>query len=302
MLASGSVAASRTIPISKPSTSAPGMPRIDATIPGPPSAAAAPPARASVPVAIASGTSGTTARFVIGERGATRPKANRTRGSVAAWAASEIPRPSRIHLGTQPARRSRVAEIGADQAMRPAVAAAESCRPTSTALAGLTTTRMATAQPSAAAAVPGRPDSRARSATPVIAAARTTDGDAPASTVYSTIATRIPPDRVRRARPASTAPTSPATMAMFHPEMATTCERPVAVNAAARSRSTRSRSPTRIPAASPAAGSGSARVSESPAARRVRSSNPAASPARATSSTVPVRRVPATPVRRRNSP
>ena len=78
------------------------------------------------------------------------------------------------------------------------------------------------------------------------------------------------------ARPARAArrgarPTSPATRAMFQPEIATTCERPVAVNAAARSRSTRSRSPTRIPAARPAAGSGSARASASPAARRVRS-------------------------------
>ena len=132
---------------------------------------------------MASGTSGTTARFVIGESGATRPKASRTRGSVAACAASETPRPSRTQRGSQPARRSRAAVIGADQAMRPAVAAAESWSPTSTALAGLATTRRATAQPSAAAAVPGRPDSRARSATPVIAAARTTDADAPASTV-----------------------------------------------------------------------------------------------------------------------
>ncbi len=165
-LANGSVAARRTIPIRKPSTSAPGRPRIDARTPGAPSVASAPPARARAPVAMASGTSGTTARFVIGESGATRPKASRTRGSVAACAASETPRPSRTQRGSQPARRSRAAVIGADQAMRPAVAAAESWSPTSTALAGLATTSRATAQPSAAAAVPGRPDSRARSATP----------------------------------------------------------------------------------------------------------------------------------------
>ena len=41
-LARGSVAASRTIPIRTPSTSAPGRPRIDATIAGAPSAASAP--------------------------------------------------------------------------------------------------------------------------------------------------------------------------------------------------------------------------------------------------------------------
>ncbi len=301
-LASGTTAARRTMPIIRPSTSAPGMPMTGATNAGAPSATSAPPARAAVPVAIARGTRGTTARFEIGERGATRPKARRIRGRVAAWAASETPRPSRIQRGSHPARRSRTAVTGTDQAMRPAVAAAESCSPTSIAFAGLATTRPATAQPSAAAADPGRPVSRARSATPVIAAARTTDADAPARTVYATIATRITPDRVRRARPARRAPTSPATIAMFQPEMATTCERPVAVNAAARSRSTRSRSPTRIPAASPAAGSGSARARELPAARRVRSSSPAASAARATSSSVPDRSVPTTPVRRRKSP
>ncbi len=104
-------------------------------------------------------------------------------GRVAAWAARETPRPSRTQAGRRPARRSRSVVSGPDQAMRPAVAAAESWSPTSVAVDGATTTRQAIAHPSAAAAEPGRPVSRARSATPAIAAARTTDAEAPARTV-----------------------------------------------------------------------------------------------------------------------
>ena len=57
-------------------------------------------------------------------------------------------------------------------------------------------------------------------------------------------------------------------MAMFQPEMATTWLAPAVVNAAARSRSTRSRSPISTPAASPASGSGMDRSRPSAAARR----------------------------------
>ena len=64
--------------------------------------------------------------------------------------------------------------------------------------------------------------------------------------------------RRRRSRPASAA-IAAATIAMFQPEIATTWLTPAVVNAAARSRSTRSRSPIRMPAASPASGSGSTR-------------------------------------------
>ena len=58
-------------------------------------------------------------------------------------------------------------------------------------------------------------------------------------------------------------------MAMFQPEIATTWLTPAAVKAFARSRSTRSRRPMRMPAARPASGSGSARASPS-AARTAR--------------------------------
>ena len=55
---------------------------------------------------------------------------------------------------------------------------------------------------------------------------------------------------------------------MFQPEIATTWLTPAVVNAAARSRSTRSRSPIRMPAARPASGSGRTRARASAAPRR----------------------------------
>ena len=66
-------------------------------------------------------------------------------------------------------------------AMRPAVARLESWKPASPISRGSATSRTAAAHPSAAAARPARPDSRAISTTPAIAPARSTDGDAPAN-------------------------------------------------------------------------------------------------------------------------
>ena len=154
-------------------------------------------------------------------------------------------------------------------ASRPAVAAAESWNPASVTVAGVPTTMITMAHASARAAVPGRPVSRANRATPAITAARRTDGEAPARIVYSAIAPTVATARRRRAHAPSRAATSPATSAMFQPEMATTWERPVVVKSAARSRSTRSRSPIRMPAARSAAGSGSVRASASPASARM---------------------------------
>ena len=64
------------------------------------------------------------------------------------------------------------------------------------------------------------------------------------------------------------APRRAATIAMFQPEMATTWLTPAVAKSAASVRSTRSRSPMRMPAASPASGSGNDRRSASPAASR----------------------------------
>ena len=70
---------------------------------------------------------------------------------------------------------------GVAQASRPAVAATESRNPASPISAGSASEHRERGQPSAAAARPARPDSRASSTTPAITAARTTDGDAPAA-------------------------------------------------------------------------------------------------------------------------
>ena len=181
-------------------------------------------------------------------------------GSVAAWAARETPRFSVSHAGDRPrVRRSRPAPIGVAQAMRPAVASADNWSPASRTRPGSMNSRTATVQPSAVAACPARPLSRASSTTPAISPARTTDADAPAKATYATIARTVTTDRRRRPRRPAHAPTAAATIAMFQPEMATTWLTPAVVNAAARSRSTRSRNPIRIPAASPASGSGRTR-------------------------------------------
>ena len=154
-----------------------------ARITGAPARAREPVASASAPAAIAGATSGTTPRFTTGETIDSRPNSNTTTGSVASWAASETPNDSasqaRSRPGDGPARR---AESGLPQAMSPTVASADSRKPTSSTSRGSTSRRSATAHPIAAAARLGLPSSRASRTTPAIAAARTTDGDAPTNT------------------------------------------------------------------------------------------------------------------------
>ncbi len=182
--ANGSVAAAsttRTIAVSRTQA---GRPSRRASTAGRPASASQPAPRAIAPAAMAGGTSGTTSRFTAGATGASRPKSSSTTGSVAAWAASETPSPSTIQPGSRPpVSRSRRLVSGVAQASSPAVASAESWKPGSSMSRGSTTRRMTTAQPSAVAALPARPLSRARSATPAISAARTTDGEPPAKAV-----------------------------------------------------------------------------------------------------------------------
>ena len=90
----------------------------------------------------------------------------------------------------------------------------------------------------------------------------------PTNSTYTTIASAVSTARRRRCIPPASAPSVDATIAMFQPEIATTWLAPAVVNAAARSRSTRSRSPISTPAASPASGSGIDRSMPSAAARR----------------------------------
>lgn len=242
---------------------------------GSPASASQPATIAATPAAMAGGTSGTTSRLTAGATIARRPNTSSTTGSVATCAASETPRLSASQSGTRPGARSRMRVArGVPQAMRPPVARADSSSPGSVTRCGSRTRRIATAQPRAAAALPLRPVSRASRTTPAMRAARTTDGDAPAKTVYATTAAAVASARRRRDRRRIRAATTPATIAMFQPEMATTWLTPAAVKAAARARSTRSRNPTRMPAASPASGSGRTRARPSPVARRRLSSAP----------------------------
>ena len=119
-----------------------------------------------------------------GSRPARGPRADRTRrgsiGSVAAWAANETPRLSASQWGRRPRPTIRSRPVsGVAQAISPAVANDESWKPASAIRLGSVTRRSVAAQPSAAAARPARPVSRASKTTPAISAARTTDADAP---------------------------------------------------------------------------------------------------------------------------
>ncbi len=221
--ARGTSAAVRTVTMIAVRSAHAGSPRMVASPAGPPTDTRPPPASASSPAAIAGATSGTTARLTAGATTERRPKASRTIGSVAACAASETPRLSasqaRIRPGWGPSSR---AASGAAQAIKPAVAALDSWNPASTASPGSTMSNRNTAQPSAVAARAGRALSRARSTTPAIAAARSTAAEAPANAVYAPIATAMSTARRRRRSRPPKAPTAPPTIAMFHPEIATT--------------------------------------------------------------------------------
>ena len=164
-----------------------------------------PPAIATSPTAIAGATSGTTARLTAGARIASRPNETRTTGSVAAWAASDTPRLSASQRGTRPWPIDSIQSVnGVAQAIRPAVASDESWNPASAMSLGSARRRSTAAQPSAAAARPARPVSRASRTTPAIRAARTTDADAPANATYAAMASIVTTERRRRpSRPAN---------------------------------------------------------------------------------------------------
>ncbi len=221
--ARGTSAAARTVTMMAVRSAQAGKPSIVARPAGPPADTRPPPASARSPAAIAGATSGTTARLTAGATSERRPKASRTIGRVAACAASETPRLSASQARTLPGcGPSSRAVSGAAQAIRPAVAALDSWNPASTARPGSTRRSRNTAQPSAVAARAGRALSRARSTTPAIAAARSTAADAPANAVYAPIATAMSTARRRRRSRPPNAPTAPPTIAMFHPEIATT--------------------------------------------------------------------------------
>lgn len=179
-LASGSPAPIRTVATIAAYRTHAGSPTTVATTGGTPAAASIPTTIDNAPAAIAGGTSGTTSRFTAGATSDSRPNIDSTTGIVAACAANDTPRISATHRrgreGLAPASRS-VRPV--PHAMMPAVARTDRRKPASETQAGSSSRSSVTAQPSAAAAVPGRPSSRASSATPAITPARTTDGDGP---------------------------------------------------------------------------------------------------------------------------
>ncbi len=159
----------------------------------------------------------------MGERTARRPNETRMIGSVAACAANETPRLSASQRGRWPRPIDSIHAVsGVAQAISPAVANDDSWKPASAIRLGSVTRRSVAAQPSAAAARPARPVSRASKTTPAISAARTTDADAPANATYMTIARIVTTDRRRRPRRPVMAAMAAATIAIFQPEMATT--------------------------------------------------------------------------------
>lgn len=259
-----------------------------------------PAASATAPAAIAGATRGTTARFTTGDTSESRPNSRRITGSVAACAARETPSDSASQPRSRPGRAPASRFVSpVPQAMRPAVASTERRKPASSTYPGSTSSRPATAQPSAAVARLGRPSSRASRTSPAIAAARTTDGDGPTNATYATIATLVSTVRRRRPIPPTSAPMLVATIAMFQPEIATMWLTPAVVKSAASWRSTRSRSPMRMPAARPASGSGRVRVRPVAALRRWSSSQRPKPGGGGRSSRALARIEPAAPIRAR---
>ena len=223
MLANGTDAVASTMPMISRKDTQPGAASTEPTTDGAPKLTSAPPTRATSPAAMAGVTNGTTSRFTAGEINASRPNDARTTGSVAACAASDTPRLSASQRGSRPRdSRSSRAVKGVAQATSPAVASVDSWKPASITSAGSASSSRNAASPSAAAARPLRPDSRASRTTPAIAPARRTDGEAPAKTMYATTAMAVTTARRRRPSRPAIAPTAAATMAMFQPEIATT--------------------------------------------------------------------------------
>ena len=210
-----------------------------------------------MPAAMTGATSGTMSRLTAGAMTASRPNEATTTGSVASCAARDTPRLSASQRGARPPdRRSIHSVAAAPQAISPAVARVESWKPASPISAGSTTSRPTAAQPER-----GRcPAGPARLAGDQDDAGHRTGAQDRRRGAGERDVGRDGHDRhaVRRRRPRrpATAATAAATMAMFQPEMATTWLTPAVVNASATSRSTRSRSPMRMPAARPASGSG----------------------------------------------
>ena len=226
-------------------------------------------------------------------------------GSVAACAASDTPRLSASQRGSRPRPIDSIHAVsGVAQAISPAVASDESWKPGVADQAGSRDEQERR-----------RPAEGRGGAARAAGLAREQHDAGHQRRAHDRRATPRRTRRTRRSRRSSRptgggarddrpcAPIAAATIAMFQPEMATTWLTPAVVNAAARSRSTRSRRPMRMPAARPASGSGRTRVSASPAPRRSASRRrPRSSRRRLDARASATVSVPTAPIRSRYAP
>ena len=191
----------------------------------------------------------------------------------------------RTHAGSQPSQRS----IGGANRIRPAVAVAESWKPRSNARAGSQASSTAAASASPTMASDWRPSPWAASAKVAIVAARSAEGGAPTSRVYSQTPTMA--NTLAGSRPTTPAPTQisvPATIATFAPETAVRCEVPVADIASRSSGGRPTLAPKTMPATRDACGSGrTARVFASKTPRTAVSRPTRLEPARSTTRAPP---------------
>ncbi len=217
------------------------------------------------PIIVAAATIGVARRFATGESRGTEPNQTSSSGATASCAETVAPSTVQSTAGRRPLHN------GAPQ-MIPAVAAADSAKPTSPARPGATPSESATAPPSAVHGVMGRPVRLATSTSPAITAARTTDGS---HRVRTTNTTRpASPKRARRLGPYARGPPTnhhaPRNSATLLPDTATKCDKPEARSAIASESGSMRTSPIRNPKSSAPAGCREASSSDPRMRRRRR--------------------------------
>ena len=203
--------------------------------------------------------------FTSGPMSDTCPNVTQMIGSAATHAASDSDATSSSTLGTAPAAPTLAAahaspyRIQGPNTMSPAVEATLSWNPASSASRGCAAVITIAAAASAARPLRGRPSQNPTSTMSAMIPARTTVSSAPARNTYST--SEAAAGRVAQLRPTSgtnSRNASAVTSAIFEPETATKCARPVSRNACVSSRGIVPSRPITMPEPSAAAGSGRA--------------------------------------------
>ena len=207
----------------------------------------APPSRAIAQAAIAGATSGTTPRFTTGKTIASRPNESQDHGQRRGLGDERHPARHSVSQPRQTPGSPATSEPGAERRPprpgSPPSPATRGWKPASRTSPGSTSSISVAAQPSAAVARPARPLSRAISTTPAIAARAHDRRRCPGGDDIGDDRRRVAERHAPPRSPAEGRRDQPATIAMFQPEIATTWLAPAVAKSAARSRSTRSRSP-----------------------------------------------------------